>query len=311
MSSAADGVRGSNRAPRRRRSSVGRSRAPLAFVVPLAVFLGAFVGYPMVQLIRMSFSEVKPATILREWPFVGGQNYAALFADPTFWPTVGRTAVFGGVVLAVGLIGGLAAALALAKKTRLNAIAYATMVLCWVLPSVVNGAVWKYMLTAGGTVDQMLMMVGLTQDSLYLLVDGWLPLLSVAFVAGWATLPFAVIVFRSALLEVPRDYYEAAEMDGASRMERFRHVTLPQISPTVWVVSILLLSYAVRSFDFTFTMTSGGPGQASTTLPYRGYLDAFAGFNYSAGAAVAVITVVAVLMFALPYARAARKQDHR
>ena len=97
-------------------------------------------------------------------------------------------------------------------------------------------------------------------------------------------------------------------MDGAGAVSRFLNVTFPSIAPTVYILSILFLSWAVRSFDFAFVMTGGGPGEASTTLPVLGYIRAFQLADYSGGAAIAVVTIVAVLLFALPYTRSLGRQ---
>ncbi len=297
------------RAPRRtRRSSPWSNRPPLYFVVPAALTLLLLVGYPMFELVRMSVSEVTPATLLREWPFVGLENFSDLVNDTRFSATVVRTIVFGLVVLVLGVVGGLAAALALHRPSRLGAFTYALIVLMWAIPPIVSGVTWRFMLFADGVINQALNAIGVIDEPILFLIDGALPLLSVAFVAGWVALPFATIVFRAALLDVPKELYEAATVDGAAPVAQFRYITLPSIAPTVYVVSILLLSYAVRSFDFTFVMTGGGPGNASTTLPVFGYLIAFTAFDYSSGAAVAVITVLAVLLFALPYARSIRRR---
>jgi multiple sugar transport system permease protein len=265
--------------------------------------MGIFVAYPMFELVRMSLSEVKPATILRDWPFVGLENYSELFASNVFIETIWRTVIFGVVVLVVGLAGGLLAALALQGRNRFSAFTYGLLVLMWTLPPIVSGATWKFLLSADGFLNQALVGLGVVAEPILFLVDGMLPLLSVAMVAGWVCLPFATIAFRAALLDVPRELYEAANVDGAGRLMSFRHITWPHLGPTTYIVSILLLSYAVRSFDFAFAMTRGGPGNASTTLPLLGYLKAFTTFDYSAGAAIAVLTVGAVLFFALPYAR--------
>lgn len=285
------------------------ARPPLYFGVPAALLIALLVGYPMVQLIRMSVSDVQPATLLGAWPFVGIDNFIEVFADPRFGMVVIRTAVFGVVSLLVGLGGGLVAALALRRRSRLNGFAYALMVLMWALPAIVNGVVWRYMFANDGALNQILQGVGLIDSPILFLVEGWLPLLSVAFVAGWVALPFATIIFRAALLDVPQELYEAAEVDGAGPLGKFTNVTLPYIAPTVIVVGILLLSWAVRSFDFTFAMTGGGPGDASTTLPVAGYLAAFSLFDYSRGAAIAVITVVVILLIAVPYARINRRSE--
>lgn len=275
----------------------------MIFIVPMLLFMVVFVGYPMVRLVWMSLSDVTPATLLGAWPFVGLDNFSELFANPEFLRTVIRTAIFAVVVLVCGLGGGIAAAMALQGRGSVRSSIYGLLVLLWVLPPIVTGSTWKFLLSGDGFVNGALEASGLVSEPVLFLIDGALPLLSVAFVAGWVCLPFGAIVYRAALLDIPREYYEAAEMDGAGAFARFVHITLPHLRPTTFIISILLLSYAVRSFDFAFVMTQGGPGTASTTLPLMGYRSAFAAFDYSTGAAVAVITLLVVLTVALPYAR--------
>lgn len=279
------------------------------FALPLAVILAIFVAYPMFELVRMSLSDVRPATLLREWPFVGLANFADLLSNADFLGALWHTLVFALVVLVFGVGGGLVAALALARPGRLRGFTYGLLVLLWTLPPIVSGSTWKFLLSSDGFLNGALVGLGLVEEPVLFLIDGPLPLLSVAFVAAWVCVPFATIAYRAALLDVPKEYYEAAEVDGAGPIARFRHITWPHLRPTSYIVSILLLSYAVRSFDFAFVMTGGGPGTASTTLPLLGYLTAFTAFDYSGGAAIAVITVVALIFFALPYARSLGRKD--
>lgn len=292
---------------RRKRYAARVATPPLYFVVPGLALLAALVGYPMVQLVRMSFSDVRPGTLLGEWPGVGFDNYVELFSDPGFSATVLRTVVFGVVVLAIGLGGGLVASLVLRRPNRRNAVVYALMVLMWSLPAIVNGVTWRFMFATDGAINQTLVGLGLVGTPIYFLIEGWMPLLSTAFVAGWVALPFATIIFKASLLDVPKELYEAADMDGAGPLMKFRSVTAPYIAPTIFIVAILLLSWAVRSFDFIFAMTGGGPGDASTTLPVAGYLAAFSLFAYSEGATIAILTIVVVLLIALPYSRIAQR----
>lgn len=301
--------------PIAKRSRFGRKtglRMPAVYyVLPAAVFLLFLVGYPMFELVRMSFSDVRPATLIAGGDFVGFANYEALFNSPSFGQIALRTAVFGFIVLLIGLPGGLIAALALEKKSKFFGFTYGLMVLMWALPPIVNAVAWRFIFFKDGALNEILVGSGLISEPVFWLIDGYLPLLSVSFVAGWVALPFAAIVFRAALLDVPRDQLEAAEVDGAGAFSRFWNVTFPSISPTVYILSILFLSWAVRSFDFAFIMTGGGPGEASTTLPVLGYIRAFQIADFSGGAAVAVITIVAVLLFALPYTRSLGRQSDR
>lgn len=281
----------------------------LYFVLPTAAFILLIIGYPMFELFRMSFADVRPATLISGGDFVGFANYEALFSSPSFGEIALRTAIFGLVVLIIGLPGGLAAAIALEKPNRFFGFTYGLMVLMWALPPIVNAVAWRFIFFQDGALNEILRGLGVTDEPIFFLLDGWLPLISVSFVAGWVALPFAAVVFRAALLDVPRDQLEAAEVDGAGAASRFWNVTFPSISPTVYILSILFLSWAVRSFDFAFVMTGGGPGEASTTLPLLGYIRAFQLADYSGGAAVAVITIIAVLLFALPYTRSLGKQE--
>lgn len=295
---------------RSRRRKVPYSGLPRTyFVLPAAVFILFVIGYPMFELFRMSFASVTPATLLSGGEYVGFANYQALFASPSFGEIAGRTAVFGLIVLLIGLPGGLAAALALEKRSKFFGFTYGLMVLMWALPPIVNAVAWRFIFFQDGALNEVLMALRIIPEPIFYLIDGWLPLLSVSFVAGWVALPFAAVVFRAALLDVPREQLEAAEVDGAGAVSRFLNVTYPSISPTVYILSILFMSWAVRSFDFAFIMTGGGPGEASTTLPLLGYIRAFQLADFSGGAAVAVITIIAVLLFALPYTRSLGRQE--
>jgi multiple sugar transport system permease protein len=281
------------------------------FVLPATIFIFFIVGYPMFELFRMSFAKVTPATLLTGGDYVGFENYTALFNSPSFGDIAIRTAVFGLIVLLIGLPGGLAAAMALEKRTKFFNFTYGLMVLMWALPPIVNAVAWRFIFFQDGALNEILRGLGVIDEPIFFLLDGWLPLLSVSFVAGWVALPFAAVVFRAALLDVPKDQLEAAEVDGAGAVSRFWNVTFPSISPTVYILSILFLSWAVRSFDFTFVMTGGGPGEASTTLPLLGYIRAFQLADFSGGATVAVVTIIAVLIFALPYTRSLGRQSDR
>lgn len=295
----------------RARSRAGVGMPAIYYVLPASMFLLFLVGFPMFELVRMSFSEITPATLIAGGDFVGFANYEALISSPSFAQIAGRTAIFGLIVLLIGLPGGLIAALALEKKSKFFGFTYGLMVLMWALPPIVNAVAWRFIFFTDGALNEILLSIGLVEEPIFWLVDGWLPLLSVSFVAGWVALPFGAIVFRAALMDVPRDQLEAAEVDGAGAFSRFWNVTFPSIAPTVYILSILFLSWAVRSFDFAFIMTGGGPGEASTTLPVLGYLRAFQIADFSGGAAVAVITTVAVLLFALPYTRSLGRQSDR
>ncbi len=294
---------------RKLKSGSGGGRPNLVFVLPTSIFLLFFVGYPMFELLRMSLSNITPATLVSGGEFVGVDNFSRLFESSSFAEISLRTVIFGLIVLLIGLPGGLIAALALEKKSRYFGFTYGLMVLMWALPPIVNAVSWRFIFFKDGALNQVLSFLGVAEEPIFWLVDGFLPLLSVSFVAGWVALPFAAVVFRAALMDVPKELLESAEVDGANSFSRFWNVTFPSIRPTVYILSILFSSWAVRSFDFAFIMTGGGPGEASTTLPVLGYIRAFQLADFSGGAAIAVVTTIAVLLFALPYTRSLGRQN--
>ena len=131
----------------------------------------------------------------------------------------------------------------------------------------------------------------------------------VAGVAAWASLPFSVLIIRGGMLGVNHDLLEAAAIDGAGYWRTQLGVVVPQIMPTLEILSILVVLYAFRSFDFVYVLTSGGPGTETTTLPYLAYATAFTSYDWSEGAAVAVLSMVVVVILAVPYIIGVRTRE--
>jgi multiple sugar transport system permease protein len=121
--------------------------------------------------------------------------------------------------------------------------------------------------------------------------------------------PFATIVYRAALLDIPQELMEAAAMDGAVPRQIVQHIVLPLLRPVMIVLGVVTVVYAFRSFDFIYIMTSGGPGTVSTTLPFLAYRLAFQSYRYSVGAATALVAVAIVLVLAFIYIRQVRAEE--
>ena len=279
------------------------------FLIPAAIYLAAFAVFPFVQLLRMSVAEVSSGNLFKAWPFVGIENFAAVLASGAFMPALQNTLIYVAVILIIGEGGGLCAALLLRGTGRIVGGVLGLLVFAWAVPSVINGTVWKFLLSDVGPINTLLLMFGVSPVDW--LIDRNIALVSVAFVNGWASLPFSALIFRAALLDIPPDLIEAAEVDGGSSGQVLRHIVLPLLRPTALVLSVLVIVYAFRSFDYLFVMTSGGPGSITTTIPYLTYKLAFESFDFGAGAATAVIAVLIVLVLALVYTRAVLKEERR
>ncbi len=295
--------------PSRRGHGSGRASGRGWFALPGAGYLLLFALYPLYQLVVMSFSDVTSANILGGWTWHGLGNFVATSQDPGFGVAVANTCLLVVSLLVIGLGGGLGAALALQRSSLLTSVTLGFMIFVWALPPVVSGNLWKFLLSADGVVNATLTGLGVVRAPVLWLVDVRLAMASVVLISGWTILPFATLVIRAALLDVSTDQLEAAALDGAGAVRRFWHVVLPHIAPTVWVLAVLLVVSAFRSFDLIYVTTSGGPGTATHTLPFLAYRQAFQTFQFGVGAGTSVLALAIVLGLALLYGWAQRGED--
>ncbi|MDQ1582236.1 MAG: multiple sugar transport system permease protein [Microbacteriaceae bacterium] len=286
-----------------------RKQGRLVYVLPAAVFLGILAIYPLFQLVRMSLSAVTSSTLQDPWDFIGFGNFVADAQSGSLWAALGNTAIFAVIVTVIGLVAGFASAVALRGSGKASAFLLGLMVFIWALPPVVNGSVWKFLLGDDGLFNTLIRAVGITHGSVPFLYDQHLALYSVALVNSWAIVPFNALVFRAAILGIPGEVFEAAKLDGARPFQEIRYILIPAVRPTTLVLTVLTVVYAFRSFDFIYVMTYGGPGTATNTLPFLGYLQAFVQYSYGTGSATAVIAVLLVVVLAVVYARSVRKEE--
>ena len=279
------------------------------FLLPAAVLSIALSIAPLAQLVRMAVSDVGPTNLLKSWDFVGTANLEAALSSKVFWEAARATATFTAVLLTVDLVVGFIVARLLAGHgSRLTGALLALMVLVWALPPVVSGSIWKFLLAGDGALNALLGVIGVEPV-------GWLSspdlsLWAVSLVAAWASLPFAVLIIRGGLLSIPSEILEAAELDGVGSWSLSRHILLPLLRPTLAVLTILIILYAFRSFDFVYVMTQGGPGRITNTLPYLAYQTSFKTFSFGSGAAVAVLSMLVVALLAIPYVANLRREEH-
>lgn len=293
------------RPDRRRRKRQHR----MLFLLPAAVFLALFSIYPLVQLLRMAFSAVTSATLnAPSWAWVGLDNFATGFESGDTQHSLRLTVVFVVIVTVLGMLLGLAAAIALRTKGSWSGFLLGLMVFVWALPPVVNGSVWKFLLGDNGLVNMVLTRIGLSEPIPFLYDQYW-ALMAVAFVNSFAVIPFNALVYRAALMNIETEVFEAAALDGANRWQEIRFIMVPSVRATTLVLLVLTIVYGFRSYDFIYVMTYGGPGTATNTLPFLGYLQAFVRYDFGLGSATSVVTVLGVLVLAAVYARSISSEE--
>lgn len=295
----------------RRRGRLARRRhvANLVFAAPAALLLAVLSVYPMWILVQMSISDVNITNILGYWPIVGLKNFRQIFADPVFRGVAGQTVVFVLVILVVTMVCGTLCALILKGNNRLARATQTVMILVWTLPPVIIGSLWKFLLASDGTVSTVLQSLGLAEGPIPFLSQPVTSLAAIIVVSLWVGIPFAALVIKSAMLDVPADVMEAARVDGASPIRSFLLIVLPMIRPTLLILAVLSVVGAFKAFDFIYVMTSGGPGTSSSTIPYLGYLTAFQSYLFGRASAISVVAMVIVLALAIVYILAIRKEE--
>ncbi|MFC4015584.1 carbohydrate ABC transporter permease [Nonomuraea purpurea] len=298
-------------AGRRRRQGGGEvlfGRRTMVFLLPGAAYLAVLSVYPLIDLFRTAFSDVTAANLLGERPFNGLANMWRVIEDPSFGSVVLQTLVVVAIVLVLGLAGGFAAALMLRPRTRLSSVTLGVMVFVWTLPPVVAGNLWKFLLESGGPVNAVLLWLHVIQQPIPWLANGTLAIVVLGLVNAWMVVPFCALVLRAALLDVSKELLEAAALDGAAGWKVTRYIVLPLLRPVISILGVLVVINAFRSFDLIFVMTSGGPGTATTTLPYLAYQQAFKFYEFGQGSFTATLSLVIVLFLSAVYLRMNRRE---
>jgi multiple sugar transport system permease protein len=271
---------------------------PLPWLAPALLALAVFQLYPMVEAVLMSFTN--ESLIRPSFEFVGLEQYVRLATDPEFWGMIRITAIyaFSSVVLHVllGLVLALAIDYGVRRGLRGHLTTRVSVLLAWIVPGIIIGLVWKVMLVESqfGAVNHLLGVLGI--GPVPFRSDPTLALISTIVAGTWRGTAFTMIMIYGGLQRVPQRLYEAARVDGAGRWDRFRHVTLPQLKPVLFITTVLVTIYALNTFDLIFALTGGGPGRATQVLALFMYQEAFQDYALGRGAAIAVVMLAANLL---------------
>lgn len=291
----------------------GHAPASLLYIflaVPIA-YLVALIGFPIVYNVVMSFQDVTMGNLADlNRPWTGLDNYRDAIADPVFTKVVLNSIVFvaANVVGQVSL--GLFAAACFARRFAGANFLRGLLLSGWILPALVVGAVWKWMFaTEYGVVNHALLAMHVIGSPVHWLSDPAMAMTALNIAHIWYAAPFCMILLAAALTAIPEELYEAAALDGAGVLSRFRHVTLPALRPTLLAVSCLVAIFSLRAFDMIFVLTRGGPLDSTNVLPLLSYQFSFVQFEFGKGAAVGSFSFVLVLAVAIIYVMALRHEE--
>ncbi|WP_010535211.1 carbohydrate ABC transporter permease [Brachybacterium squillarum] len=302
--------RGAGSPPRgRSRRAAGEARAGLLLSLPFLVLFLVFIAWPVLQSMIMSFTDMRISDIRTPFAveFVGLENYRTAFSDPVFRRAAANTAIFVLLGVPLTITAGLAAALALDRGvSRLRSVFRIGFYTPVITSIVAVAVVWRFLLQPeNGLVNTVLGWVGI--DGPNWLGDERTALLSLVAMAVWRNFGTSMVIFLAGLQAVDRQLHEAAALDGAGRWQRFRHITLPSIRPTMLFVLVTTSIGYLQFFEEPFVMTSGGPLNATISASMYTY-NQFGFGNYGVAGAMAYLTFLVIALVTLLQFRLMREK---
>jgi multiple sugar transport system permease protein len=259
------------------------------FMMPAAVFLLVFLTYPLGLGVWLGFTDTR---IGRAGQFIGIENYEALASDHIFWLSVFNTVLYTTVASILKFVLGLWLALLLNEKLPFKAFIRAIVLLPWVVPTVLSAiAFWWIFDTQFSIITWVLQGMGLITEDINWLGDPTIARASVIAANVWRGIPFVAITLLAGLQTIPASLQEAATLDGATPWQRFRHITLPMLSPLIAVVMTFSVLFTFTDFQLIYVLTRGGPLNATHLMATLSFQRAIPGGQLGEGAAIAVAMI--------------------
>lgn len=268
--------------------------APYGYLVLLFLLVGGVLIYPLFYGIQLAFLDrnlLRPAS----GQFVGLQNFRRLFfEDELFFQCLRNSLIFTFASVGFEYLLGLSSALLLNSRfIKLRNMLRAIILLPWVVPIAVNSLNWRWMLAPRyGIINQLLVTIGLEKYAINWLSDLSAALPAVIFVNVWRSFPFYTITIGAGLTLIPAELYEAAKVDGASKWQLFKYITLPGIRTVSIVIVTLHIIWTFVNFDMIYILTGGGPLYQTEVLPTYLYQQAFRFFRMSYAASIGVFILL-------------------
>ena len=266
---------------------------PYFFIAPSVIVMIAIVAFPLGQVVVLSFQKYN---FLSDPEFVGMKNYYyILFKDPYFWTVVKNTVIWTVVSVFVQYVYSLGVALLLNQGIRMRNFFRGIMLLPWIVPPVTAGLIWLTLYDSNnGILNQIITALGFSPVDW--LANSNIVLFSLMLVAIWKYSPFMIVGLLAAIQAIPEHLYEAADVDGASTIQKFIYVTFPMLLPTTTVLIVLGSIWRAGHFDLVYMLTGGGPGEASELFATYAFQKTIDRLEAGMGATVAILGVLGILV---------------
>jgi len=273
------------------------------FLLPSFLFIGVFSLYPIIESFRLSLYRMILTMPLLGAKFVGWENYWDLATDPVARGSFFTSVLFVAVTTPIEVLIGLAMALVLNESFRGRGWLRAIVLIPWAVPTVVSSQMWRFIFNDRYGLFNYLIFGSATQHYWAPLAEPGLALMAIMLADIWKTSSFAGLILLAGLQGIPGELYEAANIDGATTWQKFRHVTLPLLKPALLLALLFRTIDALKVFDLVFVMTQGGPADTTNILQFYGYKKIFAEGMIGYGSAIAVAVFAISLLLSILYLR--------
>ena len=268
------------------------------FILPALIMFSVFVAYPLLQGFPMSFTNwdgMSPSRV-----FVGFDNYMRIFQDGNVVNATKNTLIFTALTMVFSNLFGLLFALMISKATKLNNVLRTCIFVPYCLSLVLSSYIWRYVYS-----DVFYDIFGIPSP---LGSTTWV-MLGLAVISVWRDAGYCMVVYIAALQGVSTDYYEAADLEGATRWQKFKDITLPMIGPAITANVTLVLAWGMKVFDYPMAATAGGPGRASETVAMLIYNNLFTYFRAGYGQAIAVVFTISIFVVSTLVSKTLRSRE--
>ncbi|SFJ53491.1 carbohydrate ABC transporter permease [Thermoflavimicrobium dichotomicum] len=236
--------------------------------------------------------------------FIGFDFYKKFLSDSRMWASLGNTILFTVISVFLELVLGLGIALLINRKFFGRGLVRAAVLVPWAIPTVISALMWKFMFDGqNGIMAKFFELIGIVPDMGQLLTTKAGSMFAIIFADVWKTTPFMALLLLAGLQTIPQSLYEAAEVDGASKVQQFFRITLPLLKPAILVALLFRTLDAFRVFDLVYVLTGGGPANATETISIYAYKTMFGQLSFGEGSALSVVVFICVAIISIIFVR--------
>ncbi|RKP55080.1 sugar ABC transporter permease [Cohnella endophytica] len=273
------------------------------FLLPAVAIFFTFLWMPIGKGIIFSFYHID---FVKGDSFVGWENYKRVFKDPEVMVSVKNTLYYMGLGIVIGFWVPILFAIAISEMRRLQGFARIAAYLPYVVPLVVLYGLWRWLYDPVGPINAVLSHIGF--DTILFMTDKAWSMISIVIMETWQSFGSALLIYLAAILSIPRDWYEAAEIDGAGIWGRIRHITLPAIKTQVVLLFLLQLIATSQGFQTQYALLDGGPNNATLTYALLVVRYAFTRQDYGSASALGVLMFLVLGLLAVIQYRISNKE---